>query len=553
MGEVDGIMSDLRKKRTDSNGKKFARVFLENKHARSAEGQTNTVECQYVDDSKENVSNKTKPDEQVQSEGDSKKFDEQRGAFKFLDSPSVDVQISPSLKEVTESGSRDDQSADTLNVSPKQKAGESPDSKCIFKDTCNSPKSVNSEFQKSSDILSDPCDFCAENAKLTCKNCDYVYCTSCLKKLHPAIGPYKQHEVTAFDKGLKTEHQRCKEHGLVAKLFCSFCEMTRCVECANNKCCLHFKGKVSDTDIELEKKKLVAALEEATTKLSVDKYKEKVNYELENIQNTALLRTEQIRQEFISFHDLLAQKEEIILHTLQQDSADRLKHIKETLEASVNNIEIEETKLTSTVTDLVQCENTARFIEEYVTAGELCSNADVLVKEFDSHWAKNCEYTHSSLLDNPFSMLLEKMELSKKLDKAAGGEFHVRFKQTTLFLNIQDEMFSITEYLDIATPPPSTIVSYLVQLLRNRQIVVQQEVNDLKDVEMNTFVRNFLWPGERFLLRITPRYQCHTGSNSFTTRRDRPVHMLIVVDHLTGVKNSRNPDRKGFGRRPRRK
>lgn len=48
-----------------------------------------------------------------------------------------------------------------------------------------------------------------------------------------------------------------------------------------------------------------------------------------------------------------------------------------------------------------------------------CQQMDVRLKGFHQDWAKNSMYTHSPVLDNYFTMRLEKRDLSNKLDDAS--------------------------------------------------------------------------------------------------------------------------------------
>ncbi|XP_053407861.1 uncharacterized protein LOC123547601 [Mercenaria mercenaria] len=273
--------------------------------------------------------------------------------------------------------------------------------------------------EKASDICSDPCDFCERTSDYMCKYCKYFYCKECLDKLHPALGPYKSHRVIPTNGGIVIEHhEKCSDHGLVAQLFCSYCEQKRCAECANTRCYLHFKGKVSEADIEREKAILVDELEKATAKLGfLDRYKEKVESELDNIEITGLLRREQIKQEFVSFHELLIQEEATIIEKLDEDIQERRDHVRGTLQTSVATLEREDAVLSTTVTELVQSENAAQFIEDCVMANDLCSKIDDTVSKFDRAWAKNSTYSRSQILDNQFSMFLEKKQLLEKLEK----------------------------------------------------------------------------------------------------------------------------------------
>lgn len=109
-------------------------------------------------------------------------------------------------------------------------------------------------LHENSDQEKHPCDFCGTLAKFVCHFCTYKYCQCCREKLHPLVGPFRHHDVAFVDDVNSFEYfDQCDEHGLPEKLLCDFCKNMKCVECASSKCKLHFRNKISDVDIEIEK------------------------------------------------------------------------------------------------------------------------------------------------------------------------------------------------------------------------------------------------------------------------------------------------------------
>ncbi|XP_060603379.1 uncharacterized protein LOC132756342 [Ruditapes philippinarum] len=392
-----------------------------------------------------------------------------------------------------------------------------------------------SSVEKASDNFSGLCDFCnpCKSAMFTCNNCKFFYCIECRTNLHPNRGPFKSHKVILLDGRVVVEHhEKCEEHGLVAQLFCSYCEQKRCAECANTKCFLHFKGKVSGADIEREKTLLVEELERATTKLAfLGRYKEMVEKEYDQVELTGLLRKEQIRQEFVSFHDLLITKEAEMLEVLDQDVQERLNHIRDTLQASVVALEREDALLTTTVTELVQSENDAKFIEECVNAKELCSQAYDKIRKFNRDWAKNSEYKKSQVLDNPFSMFLEKRQLHESLDAAVSTIPEVKFNEMMLYLDTDSVPLQISDYLQIPVVPPSTQVQYVLQLSFCGKVVYEKEMMEVKEMILNTEETVKLERGCRYLVKVQPTYKYFVNSTDKLLERGNSAHMLIVVEY----------------------
>lgn len=387
------------------------------------------------------------------------------------------------------------------------------------------------KLEKTSDKTLEACDFCKGRAKFMCDFCTFIYCPSCLKKVHPSIGPYLSHKVVPIDGQNKTRrYSLCGEHGLIAHLHCSYCDQNRCTECVKTKCNLHFKGRVSDADIEREKAILVDEFEVASTQLGfLERYKEKVQHEITHIQMTGLLRREQIKQEFVSFHDLLVQKEADMLEQLDQEVSERVHHVIDTLQGSVQSLEMEDAHLTTTVTDLVQSPSDAQFIEDYVKAKDLCHQIKDKVSDFNNEWAKNSIYIPCPVLDQHFAMLQEKHQLAEKLTGAMELP-EIRFKQTTVF--VDKEPIELSEFMELPRLPPSTEVIYCVQLFLRKKLVYEMQTSSVQDVKLNSLQTCILCPGLSYLLRITPTYKrfpTEVVSTNKYHRRGSPCHMFLVV------------------------
>ncbi|XP_053407860.1 uncharacterized protein LOC123547600 isoform X2 [Mercenaria mercenaria] len=366
--------------------------------------------------------------------------------------------------------------------------------------TPGSEHSSNMSFEKASDVYADSCDFCKSSSDFMCKFCTFFYCKSCLDRVHPAIGPYKSHKVIPVQSGARVEHHnRCRDHGLVAQLFCYFCELNRCTECVKTRCRLHFNGRISAADIEKEKELLVEELEKATAKLGfLEKYKENVQDQIDNIQ----------------------------------DVAERVDNVVNTLQTSVRALELEDARLTTTVTELVQSRDDAYFIEEYVNAKDLCHEVDGKVRDFNRNWAKNCTFTPSPLLDNNFTMIVEKKQLSERLD-ATMELPQLKFKESTLFIDNECKMINISDYLEQPVPPTSTELSFSLHLSMDGIVVYKKITEKLQDLALNTLSTYQLKRGNRYLLKVTPMYTRLANGvmcSDTITWQGKPCHMLIVVN-----------------------
>lgn len=393
----------------------------------------------------------------------------------------------------------------------------------------------------SSENSSNTCEFCSNPSEYLCKMCCYQYCKTCLEKLHPGIGPYIQHKVVEIGAPNDFEHYpKCNRHGLVAGLWCSFCEQKRCLECANTSCSLHFKGKINDSDIEHAKEKLLRDYESATTKLRVvDRYKTEVQDKLENTRTMSLLRREQIRQEFISFHEMLADKEEKLLKALEKDTQARLKYFEDMLGSAVKTVEDEDAKLTTMVMELIQTEDTSKFVEEYARAEDQCQKVDGLVEDI---YKKHCGYEPgflpnyepsflldsepSFLLDYQMSVLEEKKELAEKLDQTVEGIPCLKFKQSTLVIG-PVQPIRLHEYLKVPVVPPSTDVTYFVEVYTGQHRMYELETRCLQEVTLNTPACCILGPMKKYLIKVTPTYEWSPGKT--TKWKGSMTHMLVVV------------------------
>lgn len=139
----------------------------------------------------------------------------------------------------------------------KQKAtfstGKGGQFKALLSSETSNITSVKTDKKVSND-KAEKCDFCKGNAMLICESCSVFCCEDCMEKEHPHKGPYLKHKIRPIHlPGLSEHYDRCSDHGLFAQLFCSYCERNRCTECVKTRCKLHFKGRISDADMENEK------------------------------------------------------------------------------------------------------------------------------------------------------------------------------------------------------------------------------------------------------------------------------------------------------------
>lgn len=204
--------------------------------------ETNTQTTEYA---KHSFDRKVSTPEDRQIKGSERAFvetfeDESNGKNGFLERSHQDRDHGDSVQRIT-----------------KQKASFSTGKGGPFKAvlSCNTSNITSVKTDKAvSNDKAEKCDFCKENALLICESCSIFCCEDCMETIHPNKGPYLKHKISSINSSGRSEHyERCRDHGLFAQLFCSYCERNRCTECVKTRCRLHFKGRISDADLENEK------------------------------------------------------------------------------------------------------------------------------------------------------------------------------------------------------------------------------------------------------------------------------------------------------------
>ncbi|XP_046365145.2 uncharacterized protein LOC124141239 isoform X6 [Haliotis rufescens] len=338
------------------------------------------------------------------------------------------------------------------------------------------------------------CDFCeyTTSGTVICEVCLLKYCDGCFETYHPMNGPLSEHQVTRTR--TDTDQEKCPLHNERCLHFCVTCSKRLCPHClvitgsTINEFLMrpHQFHDILTTEqhIEKQKKKLLEQIEKVSHAIALAEIDEKsIEDRRIELELSWLSYKQQVRQEFVSLHDLLLDREKDLLDKMQKEY-----------------------------------KNTIQRCEELYDNARLMPNVDDITPTF---------------LKMPFSLLEEKLHLENALQFQAYDEACVEPKSRMAYVD-SNELEKPMRCFDLWDPPSSvpasTVCVYNVEVRTNNCSEAIKYTNlPIDDFVFNSIGRVDLQPRRRYVLKVVPVYTCRGCGGTEHTMDGLPVYIMVLT------------------------
>ncbi|XP_067936646.1 uncharacterized protein [Watersipora subatra] len=176
------------------------------------------------------------------------------------------------------------------------------------------------------------CSFCSGTRSLAtaaCENCTYYYCSGCLDKYHPSVGPLKSHNI------IKASAQHCEEafcqsHNEKYCIFCENCAKLLCLKCVVH----HASHDLSNTDEAYKHAKgtLSKKQDDLDTHLkAATKLKKDHEEQIKLLKMDAIEAVKKVQVECEFLRSSVSAREKTMIQTIQKDALEKTKDIQKAL------------------------------------------------------------------------------------------------------------------------------------------------------------------------------------------------------------------------------
>ncbi|XP_046552546.1 uncharacterized protein LOC124262132 isoform X2 [Haliotis rubra] len=382
------------------------------------------------------------------------------------------------------------------------------------------------------------CDFCEYTSPgtLICEVCLLKYCDGCFETYHPMKGPLSDHQVTRTCTDI--DQEKCPLHNERYLHYCVTCSKRLCPHCLvmpdrNKHTLLRQPHKFHDIQtteqhVAKQKKNLLEQIEKVSHAIAAAQIDEdtiedrKIQLEL-----SWLSYKQQVRQEFVSLHDLLLEREKDLLDKMQKCVEESLESMT-SLEDLQKTFTAQEAILTEENIKLVQDRSRVRFLNGYKNIVQRCEelydNA-LLIPTVD-------DFT-PSFLKMPFSLLEEKLHLDNALQFQAYDEACVEPKSRMAYVDsnqVQKPMRCFDLWDPPSNIPASTVCVYNIEVRANACSKVVKYTNlPIDDFVFNSIGRVDLQPNRRYVLKVVPVYTCRGCGGTEHTMDGLPVYIMVLT------------------------
>ncbi|XP_067656866.1 E3 ubiquitin-protein ligase TRIM9-like isoform X2 [Haliotis asinina] len=379
------------------------------------------------------------------------------------------------------------------------------------------------------------CDFCEYSGTFICEVCLLRYCDTCLERYHPMKGPLSDHQVTRTCTNI--EQEKCPLHNERCLHYCVTCSKRLCPHCLviSDRCKNvsrqpHKFHEIRTTEelIAKQKKNLLKKIEKVSHAIAAAEIDEdtiedrKIQLEL-----SWLSYKQQVRQEFVSLHDLLLEREKDLLDKMQKCVDESLESMT-SLENLQKTFTAQEAILTEENIKLVQDRSKVRFLNGYKNIAQRCEdlydNAQLIPAVDD---------ITPSFLKMPFSLLEEKLHLDNALQFKAYEEACVQPKSRMAYID-SNQVQKPMRCLDLWDPPSnipaSTVCVYNIEVRTNALCKVIKYTNlPIDDFVFNSIGRVDLQTNRRYVLKVVPVYTCRGCGGTEHTMGGLPVYIVVLT------------------------
>ncbi|XP_046365144.2 E3 ubiquitin-protein ligase TRIM9-like isoform X5 [Haliotis rufescens] len=382
------------------------------------------------------------------------------------------------------------------------------------------------------------CDFCeyTTSGTVICEVCLLKYCDGCFETYHPMNGPLSEHQVTRTR--TDTDQEKCPLHNERCLHFCVTCSKRLCPHClvitgsTINEFLMrpHQFHDILTTEqhIEKQKKKLLEQIEKVSHAIALAEIDEKsIEDRRIELELSWLSYKQQVRQEFVSLHDLLLDREKDLLDKMQKCVEESLESMT-SLEDLQKTFTAQEAILTEENIKLVQDRSKVRFLNEYKNTIQRCEEL------YDNaRLMPNVDDITPTFLKMPFSLLEEKLHLENALQFQAYDEACVEPKSRMAYVD-SNELEKPMRCFDLWDPPSSvpasTVCVYNVEVRTNNCSEAIKYTNlPIDDFVFNSIGRVDLQPRRRYVLKVVPVYTCRGCGGTEHTMDGLPVYIMVLT------------------------
>ncbi|XP_071090891.1 E3 ubiquitin-protein ligase TRIM9-like [Haliotis cracherodii] len=382
------------------------------------------------------------------------------------------------------------------------------------------------------------CDFCeyTTSGTVICEVCLLKYCDGCFETYHPMTGPLSEHQVTRTR--TDTDQEKCPLHNERCLHFCVTCSKRLCPHClvitgaTKNEFIMrpHQFHDILTTEqhIEKQKKKLLEQIEKVSHAIASAEIDEKsIEDRRIQLELSWLSYKQQVRQEFVSLHDLLLDREKDLLDKMQKCVEESLESMT-SLEDLQKTFTTQEAILTEENIKLVQDRSRVRFLNEYKNTIQRCEEL------YDNaRLMPNVDDITPTFLKMPFSLLEEKLHLENALQFQAYDEACVEPKSRMAYVD-SNELEKPMRCFDLWDPPSSvpasTVCVYNVEVRTNNCSEAIKYTNlPIDDFVFNSIGRVDLQPRQRYVLKVVPVYTCRGCGGTEHTMDGLPVYIMVLT------------------------